>query len=58
MYESVILDAVVGKIEGGEGRVSLEQDSKVTCSVTRERIAAERVKTRLGVLKVCHHASD
>lgn len=41
VYESVILDAVVGEIEGGEGRVGLEQDSNVTCSITRERITAE-----------------
>jgi len=46
VYESVILDAVVGEIEGGEGRVGLEQDSNVMCSITRERIAAEREKIR------------
>ena len=61
VYESVILNAVVSEVEGGEGRVGLEQNSNVTCSITRERIAAERKGHRIFymqkpcVLKVCYN---
>lgn len=61
VYESIILDAVVSEVEGGEGRVGLEQNSDVTCSITRERIAAERKENAIFymqkpcVLKICYN---